>query len=602
MNSNTIIQKDDQYLVYGEKYIEKIDYLNKLITEDETGEDAFKVVNLEAGLGKSYYTDIIIQKFLESDDWNRRRFLIVKKFNEESLKSAERIKKHFFFVDHVAVITSETWEKEWKNNTDELKDCRVIIISHKRYIDLCEKDKEREIFTHKRHTLIVDEKVNFPVYTYSDKFYSDIRGLINTFNRELFDKACLNLTNLIDEWKESTACVRIHPEIDEKLFFEFESMMMGEISKATNEHKRLLYDFLDTVTLCYDKNILAVINSGKICTLNRKHQHWGLQNNIILDASAGIDGVYQVNKTKYQLQRQTSFIDHCESTFIHINFNSSKSFIAKNQTVFFEKMLSLIGSRHKEGQKSLLVVHKRFAKYLHNIIKQKFGEENVWKDKDDKKFDSDYNDQQFAISWFGNLIGKNEYKDFDNVWIMGSPNIPLNNYLVQYMQYTGETLGKKGLGVYKGKFKNDKFRAIQDGYIASEIYQSLKRIQRNSNPKGNFYIVNSDEEIVKKAISPMKNARITDTFHIEIIDKNAMKKPSKIDLIADYIKVQVNAAPNKAHINKSDLSKVYGSIRWDRVKSHPQITELMVKGILREQARYFVVFKQPVKALQVEVE
>jgi hypothetical protein len=602
MNSNMIIQKDDQYInVYGEKYIEKIDFLNKLITEEETGVDTFKVVNLEAGLGKSFYTDIIIKHFLESELWASRRFLLVKKFNDESYISAGRM-KHCFFTDHVAVVTSETWEKEWKNNTEELMNKRVIIISHKRYIDLCEKDKERDIFTHKRHTLIVDEKVNFPIYTYTDNFYSQIRGVISSFNRDLFDKACLNLNNLLDEWKDSTACTRVHPEIDEKLFIDFESMMMGEISNATNEHRRILYDFLDTVTLCYDKNILAVINSGKICTLNRKHQHWGLKNNIILDASAGIDGVYQVNKTKYQLQRQTSFVDHSESTFTHINFKSSRSFITSNQTEFFNKMLGLLESRHKEDQKTLIVVHKKFAKYLHNVMKQKFGEKNVWKDKEDKKFDPDYSNQQFAISWFGNLIGKNEYKDFDNVWIMGTPNIPLNNYLVQYMQYKGETLGKKGLGVYRGKFKNDEFRAVQDGYIISEIHQSLKRIQRNATPKGNFYIVNSSEEIVKKAISSMNNARITETHHIEIIDENAMKKVSKIDLIADHIKAQVKEAPNKAQIKKSDIAKLYGTIRWDRVKIHPTITELMVKGILREQARYFVVFKNHDIPSQMEVE
>jgi hypothetical protein len=603
MNSKMIIQKDDQYInVYGEKYIEKIDFLNKLITEEETGVDTFKVVNLEAGLGKSFYTDIIIKHFLESEFWASRRFLLVKKFNDESYISAGRM-KHSFFTDHVAVVTSETWEKEWKNNTEELRNKRVIIISHKRYIDLCEKDKEREVFTHKRHTLIVDEKVNFPIYTYSDGFYSEIRGIVSPHNREsIFDKACSPLNNLIEELKGSTACIRVHPEIDEKLFLEFEIMMMSEISKASNKHKRLLYDFLDTVTLCYDKNILAVINSGKICTLNRNHKHWGLKNNIILDASAGIDGVYQVNKTKYQLQRQTSFIDHCESTFTHINFKSSKSFITSNQTEFFNKMLGLIESRHKEDQKTLIVVHKKFATYLHNVMKQKFGDGNVWKEKSEKKFDSDYSNQQYAISWFGNLIGKNEYKDFDNVWIMGTPNIALNNYLVQYMQYTGETLGKKGLGVYKGKFKNDEFKVIQDGYIASEIYQSLKRIQRNANPKGNFYIVNSDEEIVKKAISPMKNARISDEHHIEIIDENAVKKVTKIDLIAEYIKSQVKELSDKAQIKKSDIVNLYGTIRWDRVKIHPTITELMVKGILREQARYFVVFKKRVIPSQKEVE
>lgn len=589
MDTNKLIQKDDQYVIeYGDKYISKIDYLSKLITEQETGENKFKVINLEAGLGKSYYSDIIIREYLHTHAFtkNKRKFLIVKRFNDESDNSAITIESGFL-QEIVAVITSETWQ-DWKLKIDELIQKPVIIISHKRYIDLCLNDEDRFIFIEGRHTLIIDEKMNFPIYTYTDEFYSRIRGLINNVNRDIFDKTCENLHNILDEHSDSTACCRVYPEINEDLLQQFKNMMNGEMANSNLSKKRLLEEFLDTVCNLYNKDILAIINSKNISTLNRYHKHWGLDNNIILDASAGIDGIYKANDEKYILQRQTPFIDHSESEIIHIKCNSSMGAIKNNQKEYFEKMIELITERHKENEKTLIVVHKRFADYIHKQFINKFGFENVWKDKEDKETDLDYNDQQFAISWMGNLIGKNDFKDFNNVWILATPNIPMNNYLVQYMQYGDKTLGKKGLGIYQGRFKNDEFRAIQEGYIASEIYQSIKRIQRNAKPKGKFYIVNRDEIIINKVLSHMKNATITEEIEVKFEEDEQEKKITKIDQISQYIKQIIKDGEIKK-IPKSDVKKLYGSIRWDRVKEHPDIKELMKKGKLKEQQRYFVV-------------
>ena len=580
METKMIIQKDDAYSQeYSDKYIQKIDYLRKLITEQETGENKFKVVNFEAGLGKSRYTDLIIREYLRFN--TDRKFLIVKRFNDESERSAQTIQDNSFIRDHVVVITSENWQK-WKKNAKKLQSKRVIIISHKRYIDLCENDTERAIFEKDRHTLIIDEKVNFPVYTYSYQYYSDIRKYISYANAKLFDRACHALNELAEN--TSTSCTRVYPVIEKGLLQQFNEMMQTEIRKANDlETKRKLEHFLDTVTLFYDKNVLAMHNSRELYTLNRKHKHWGLQNNIILDASARIDGVYEVHE-KFQLQRQTRLIDHSESQFIHVKMNSSKSAIGANQKKYFEKIIQMIQERHVDGEKTLLVIQKRFADTLYSHIKKAF-KDDVWREKE-KETDPDYNNQPYAIAWFGNLIGKNTFSDFDNVWILGTPNIPNAHYLIHYMQYADKTLGKNGLQVdNRGKFKNSKFRAIQEGYIAAEIYQSLKRVQRNPKPKGKFYIVTKDEEIVHIVLKEMKNAKLTETIEVkdEQKEKSANKQPTKIDLIVQYISQLIANGQKKIH--KSDVQKQFGTIVWNRVKKHPQFQKLKLK----EQQKYFVI-------------
>ncbi|MGX1902024.1 hypothetical protein ACT3HK_11825 [Thermolongibacillus altinsuensis] len=587
MEAKQIIQKDDAYYqIYGEKYIQKIDYLRKLITEDETGEDKFKVVNFEAGLGKSRYTDIIIREYL--NEWNLdRKFLIVKRFNDESERSAQAIQDGSFLRDHVLVITADNWQK-WKKDVKELQQKQVIIISHKRYIDLCENDVERAIFTKDRHTLIIDEKINFPVYTYSDEFYGEIRKYISRPNRKLFDEACKNLNDILDEYNNTTACVRVYPVIDKELFQQFTQMMTDEIKGTKDRERKLeLKKFLNTVSLCYDKSILAILNSEKICTLNRKHTHWGLKNNIILDASAAIDGVYVANPNKYYIRKQTRLIDHSDSEFYHVKMKTSKSAIGANKKKYFKKIIEMLQERHVEGEKTLLVIHKKLADELYTYMQKTFGED-VWKDKD-KETDPEYKNQSYAISWFGNLIGKNTFADFDNVWVLGTPNIPLNHYLIHYMQYAQTTLGKNQLKVYEGKFVNPKFRAIQDGYIAAEIYQSIKRIQRNPKPRGKFYIVINDEKIVHKVFGQMRNAKLTDTIEVkeEQKEKSTNKQPIKIDKVADYMLQLIENGEKK--IEKSLIREQYRSIRFSELEKHPKIQPLIKSGKIKKQYRYYVI-------------
>ncbi|EJL1640118.1 hypothetical protein NL868_001295 [Shigella flexneri] len=593
----SIIKDDDPYIKeYGKKYIQKIGYLYDLIFNKPSGEGNFNVVNFEAGLGKSKYTDAILRWHIENQWAKKDKFLVVKRFNEEAISSAAYIQQaNPFLIDLTAVVTADSWKRHWRQHSDRLKQATVIFISHKRYIDLCLNDKERTIFMEGRTTLIIDEKINFPIYTYTYDFYSTVRGLLQYHNSKLFDEVCEPLNLLLEDNKKTKKCFKVSPKMKKKKLENFKSMMESELNDTSNlDKKRKITEFIDTLNNLYEEKTQAVINNNKICTLNRKHKHWGLQNNLILDASASIDGVYYVNP-KFELSKQTPFIDHKDSKFIHFNVKSSQSEIEKNKHAYIDKLTDNIIHRHKENDRTLIVIHKKFSKAMYDMLIIKVGRNLVWKDKDNKLSDPDYLNQEYAISWYGNLIGKNWASDFTQCWIAGTPNIPNNNYLIQYMQYADKSLGKRSLETYQGKFKNDSFRAIQQGYIAAEMYQSLKRIQRSPKPIGEFFIVNKDEELIKSILSQIKGASISETYEFKLAEKEEKTK-TKIDMIADYITAQVALKQDKEHIEKMEVKNHFGSIRWDRVKSHPNVNELLQKGTLREQARYFVVFKQPDKA------
>lgn len=43
-----------------------------------------------------------------------------------------------------------------------------------------------------------------------------------------------------------------------------------------------------------------------------------------------------------------------------------------------------------------------------------------------------------ATDWYGNIVGKNLYKDYDLCFIVGTNNMPLPIYLLQFYQYSTE--------------------------------------------------------------------------------------------------------------------------------------------------------------------
>lgn len=131
---------------YGQQYLNCMNEIKNIILESERSEK-FIVVDTEAGLGKSVTMNEALDKCL--DDWgDDRRFLIVKKFNEDTEKCVKFLEHHNKICDKPRVIgiTSETY-KEWKDKLHELEKVKVIFISHARYIKLCENDDVRKAFT-----------------------------------------------------------------------------------------------------------------------------------------------------------------------------------------------------------------------------------------------------------------------------------------------------------------------------------------------------------------------------------------------------------------------------------------------------------------------
>lgn len=572
--------KDQYSEVYGNTYIDKMNYLVKVITEYKTGRDKFNVFNFETGLGKSFTVDRVLSELINWHWDNEQKFLIVKRFNEESNKSMDYVEVNSQFVKGSAIaITHENWS-EYRSKIDCIHKTKFIYISHQRYISLCENEELREMITKGRDTLIIDEKINFPVYTFNDKRYTEIFKILPNGLRTSLTVVCKNLNEFIDFQKSIkhtnkvvTDKFKIHPATLRNFINDVQVALDNFTIKETVDRNKII-DFINELQLFYSSQ--CVYNSGNISTHNPKHKYWGLDNNIILDASAKIDGAYSCNPDKFILQNQTRIIDHKDCNFNVVKFNSAKSKILIHSKKYFAEIAQRIKGNQKQDDKVLIVGHKDFADKIHNELSQLHNEDDIWIDKRDKENDADYNNQSIAISWYGNLIGKNWAQDFTQVWLISTPNIPLEQYLVHFLHYSDDKIGKKSTEVKKGRYKNGFFKAIQKGYIAAEMYQSLKRIQRVAKPKGDFFIVSDDEELVSDILSQIKNAEITNEIELDFVkdekeekekQKQVNKKPDQVDMFIEFVLKEPKGEYKKADIQKKlSISKINRVLSDERVK------------------------------------
>jgi hypothetical protein len=570
------IYHDDKYAIeYGEEFTEKIKHLQDIIINGNTKPSEFNVFALEAGLGKSKYTTKIIDDNLY-DFSMQRTFLVVKRFKEDVDEMERVLSKHNESKLRVLGITAENWG-EWRERPDELANIAVLIITHKRYIDLCLDDELRQYFTENREVLIIDEKVNFPIYSFSRDYYDKIRSMLPSHRiQKEFDKVCDKLLLCAEKEKirkHLNLCVRIEPKIHPATVGNFLNLMEVTLDDIKRQdHKNAVKFFLEGIELWY--TTLCVYNGGNITTFNRKHMLWGLQNNIILDASSSIDGVYMVSKN-YHVIGESRIIDHSASSFNVIPFNTSKSNLQEYEREFYPEVAEKIKTHSSEGKgKTLIVCHKdNYKKIYHELLKIGINDNHIANETtlDDEVKNEGKITQQYAINWFGNLIGKNAYGEFSQCWIIATPNIPYEQYLMHYMMYARKkNLGNKPLDIEKGRFNNVEFYMVQTGYIASEIYQSIKRIQRNVKPEGEFFIINHDNDIIGKVLNQIKGSSNKNVILLDFMEeKKKMGKSDNVDKFIQYVRysLPVGEHPKKYIAEELEIAQLYRVLNSDRVQA-----------------------------------
>ncbi|WP_235332167.1 hypothetical protein [Paenibacillus terrae] len=443
---------------------------------------------------------------------------------------------------HVIGITSESWQKHYRHNLEVVRDSDVLIITHSRYKMLCEDDELRQSFTEGRHTQIIDERIDFDIASFSRSEYNNLFSILpHTLHPLLYDatKGLLDQVNACERMKtsegkklSSTGIIRCHPKIDSlEPVYELCNVINKNNAEIIRDKGLPVYNNLKGIVQkleLFYKNT-CYYNYHSLSTYNRKHRLFCLDNNVILDANGQIDHLYGVKNgnIKFILDKQSKLIDHSGSTITHIKCSTSKTSIHKKLNTetgnngYFEKVSNFIKRNFKLDKRYLIVLHKEFVLSANgdegDFIRQLRQIEFT-----DIAIGDEYNGESISVNWYGNLIGKNTWRDFDCCYLLGTPNSRFEAHVIHLCQYTDRHDWRIGFGVVKnGKtksFKNADLEKIRQSTIISDMYQTVKRVQRNPKPQAEIYIVTNEEEVYGGVAKQLKHIKIAKPILLAVDD------------------------------------------------------------------------------------
>jgi hypothetical protein len=375
--------------------------------------------------------------------------------------------------------------------------------------------------------------------------------------------------------------IRCCPKIDSNILSRFKALIDANLNCIDFKEREVINN-----SLAFLENIqtnVCLYNNKTITTYNKNHKLWGIEHNLILDANGSFDSIYE--SPKYiSVELESRPVDHCDSTLYWYEYNTSASNIKKNKAEYLKEMVELINQHSESDDKILLVIQKEFEADLEKALKLK-GLLSVGTG-------NDYNEEMIAINHFGNLIGENDYREFSQCWILGTPNIPLQAHLVRWMQYNQSVLEDNYFELKRGKskyiLKDKELEKLRMSQIIGDLYQAIKRIQRNPKPKAKIFIVNGDSEVVtnvadllngiqrvqlKNDLSKVKasNLAITNSNVLALIEFFEKNKPGV------FSKGDISKETNT---NKSHLS---------RYLKHHDILAMEQAGLIKISTRSIII-------------
>jgi len=515
--TNALLQKFTAQL--GNDYLNMIDDLRSYIIDNKTEQSEFVVIPMEAGTGKSIQTDIIIGEHIRRG--GGRSFLLVKRFNADVEESVTRINGcvGVQLIPAAIGITSENWAKH-KDQMGGLLEYQVITITHERYKRLCMDSHIMNYFSSARHTIIIDEGLEMSIYTFSS---SDYNYAMDIFPREMHKTiidVCQGLFNEIERCKSlqrGNCIIKCKPQpINEWVLLQFEREVEANLDNIQS-NKESGRKFAYMISVLYSND--SFYSNDRITGYDRNFKRIGLSNNIILDANGNIDNQYHYD-SNIRVDKQTPIVDHSNWTLRHVKFNTSASNISKSKN-YFDEICKLIAEYKSNESKTLVITQNK-----HELaLKSKLAE---------------YELSDVDVAHFGAIIGKNDWREHNQVWIVANPLIPMEVYPIRWAIATGQDIPEDFIQmVYRDKkfrFVNDDYESMRRGCVIGELYQGIKRVNRDNNQSAEVFIVHSDEDVIRDLEHCMRNIKFGEIIELDnVTTKGKSTKQTIGKRIADYL-------------------------------------------------------------------
>lgn len=534
--------------VNKEKHYEQAEFLKQEIING-SNRYQFLALNNEAGFGKTLYAE---QALIEAAVLGKQS-IFCRKFIEDCNESVKRINEGYG-IEIAIAINSENVVK----NKHLIHQYPIILITHERYVRLSLDKEQRDIFTDKREILVIDEEIDIvrPI-AISTRSISDFSGKLMKCRktRELYEECTKEIYEFLMTNKKR---IFYKPSNGKKAELrQLRGFMDSNIDINYAEQLGMTKDdfFREIDNLELALNNLAVVENSILYTYNNNVILWKLSNNILLDACADFNYLYEVSPY-FKIADQEKIVDHSDWTMNIAKYNSCRT--KKEKTKNFYKIINDDIISRLEADDQMLVLGS--------------------KDERDKII----RHHQVDYAWFQNIVGKNNWKNFNKCYIALNPQIPFPIYVLKYMFYSGLNFNPEGKWdaghdnkVYR--FRNTEFEKVRQTVIVAELYQAIKRINRDNDKEAEIYLINNDQEILDKLIKQFNNIKVKE-YSLNLEYKTSEKK-------AAYAKDQAEKSYyNDFIIFISKLDKGVYQKKWVREQISFSNPKNFSKKVLNKEA------------------
>ncbi|QAS59603.1 hypothetical protein [Clostridium septicum] len=126
------------------------------------------------------------------------------------------------------------------------------------------------------------------------------------------------------------------------------------------------------------------------------------------------------------------------------------------------------------------------------------------------------------VAWFGNIVGRNDWRDLTQCYVILNPQIPFSQYILKYLFYAKDNLNNSVLEdlkrrVYNGvyRFSNPILEEIRVSQIAIDMYQAIKRINRSNEKMSDVYVINHDSSIMDMLLKEFAGCK-TNKYSLDV--------------------------------------------------------------------------------------
>ena len=548
---------------------EQKEQLTYEITQGESS-GFFNVFDIEAGCRKTRTAESAL---IEAYYKYGRKSILVRRNDEDCRESMRIINKAAKSDIAFAYNNEDVTLSDLKNVNKNLNTIPIVIITHQKYRVLMKDTNKRKLFSMDRKNLIVDEFVSaIEVISVSETDIETFRILFKSdpIISQAFEKSMKWIVDFFMTWNKENLCrrfVNIDDEHPSKNFNELIKLIKANVTneiltewkygifECTNpaEINIDLLSSLKTVKMLCDRLMeykqlfteMCVYNDKKLYTTDPRNNYWFLDNNIMLDASGELQSAYALNHDEFSLQHCEKVLNHSNWKIINIPVNTTSA--GKERIINF---YDVVNEEIKKYSKDILVIGKKNEMDMIDVPEDNKG-------------------------YFGNVTGSNKWYDIKNVAIIQTHNLSDVDYILKYLHYgkkkieekinlSGYRSGRTGYSSYS--FKDERLEEIRVRWIASEIYQAIKRVNRNMQYNTDVLIFINNEKVIELLKSQMKNCQYEvikyddDKFSFirnkqdDYIDR--LQKSSYATKFIDFLAEVQNGLHQEFVDDKNRLSKV----------------------------------------------